>query len=59
MPGEAEILALFSASYMRIEVMDNCPTMTLDFVTSACVFNIVEMRIFIVCPENIVAIGRV
>ena len=39
--------------------MDNCPTMTLDFVTSACVFNIVETRIFIVCPENIVAIGRV
>ena len=39
--------------------MDNCPTMTLDFVTSACVFNIVESRIFIVCPENIVAIGRV
>ena len=39
--------------------MDNCPTMTLDFVTSACIFNIVETRIFIVCPETIVAIERV
>ena len=39
--------------------MDNCPTMTLDFVTSAYIFNIVETRICIVCPEKCVAIGRV
>ena len=39
--------------------MDNCPTMTLDFVTSTCIFDIVKTRICIVCPEKIVAIGRV
>ena len=33
--------------------MDNCPTMTLDFVTSACIFHIVETRICIVCPEKL------
>ena len=39
--------------------MDNRPAMTLDFVTSACIFNVVETRICQVCPEKSVVIEHV